>query len=117
MKLFRRLREIYQVIGIYPTLDENFKIKAKSVYVWIMMISYLVSTTSFLLYEAADVSEMADSFFQALTAFGISVQFLIQFCKTPSVLNLLNKFNEYIDKRKLRRKLSLPFYQNISAVS
>lgn len=65
-------------------------------FILIVLISYFAATFSYFLYDATDVIELTSTFFQSLTAIAIITNYLVHFWKTPAVLDLIEKFDEFI---------------------
>lgn len=97
MKLFQRLYKIYRFTGTYPSSQQNYTLNARNLFILLTLILYLAAIIAFILYEASNVRELAESFFEILTTFEAIVTFLVHFWKIPNVLVLIDKFNEHIE--------------------
>lgn len=108
MKSFQRLCKVYQLTGTYPSqLNQHHSINVRILIILLILTSYFSVTFSFFLFDTPDAMELANIFFQSISAIAYTVNFLVHFWKTPAVLDLIEKFDEFIAMSKCRERLDL----------
>lgn len=100
MKLFQQVRKIFQVLGIHPIQHgENTRINVRNMLIAGSMGSGGVLTAAYCLFQAKTVKEYGDSFYAAVTDFLTTMYFLTLFWKMEKLVKLIEKYEEFIQKR------------------
>lgn len=112
LKLFKFTLSVYQDMGILPTrLDQNRNsINRQNLTMIIPLVYYLVFGLAFLIFEAKTIPEAGISFYTVTTVLGCLTYFLINmFSNMPKIRNIIGKYEEFMEKRKLLGKFILIF--------
>lgn len=103
MEFFQTLCKIYRAIGIYPVQpNQYYSLNARNMMILILGAWFFVAIVLFILYDANNVVDFAELFFQALSAFICSIQFSLCFWQIPNILNLMKRFDEFVEISKFK---------------
>lgn len=101
IKLFRRIQKFYQILGIYPS-QENEKIlfNSRNLFILFFYVQLCISMAAFLILKAKTMQEYGATFFMFLTQFYVTLDFSILMWQMPNILSLITDFEEFIEKSK-----------------
>lgn len=117
MALFQTVQKIYKTMAIHPSLSQtnqfcslNYKIQ----FFLFINAQTLFASTAFLLFKANTVQSLADSFYVSLTHAVSLIHIIITMWKVADILQLIDKFQKFIEKRESKHFLLLSFlFENI----
>lgn len=103
MELFQFLRKMYRATGTHPLkIKQNYSLNVRNLFYSTSLILFCISTTAYLMVDATTVIELAETYFISLTTLAVTANFFVHFWKTSNALHLIAKFEEFIDRSKLK---------------
>ena len=77
MELFKFIREMYGMAGIYPPMpNKNCPYNLRNLFVLLILMLMLVLLVTYLLFKANSINELGDSFYVSISVF-LHLYFLI----------------------------------------
>lgn len=90
--------------GTYPSQnDQHHPFNARTLTILTVLILFFAATFSYFLFNATDVIELASIFFQCISAIGLFANFSVHFWKTAPALDLIGKFEAFIEMSKIQK--------------
>lgn len=100
--LFQSIQKYYQLLGIYPTLLNNkCSPNARNLMVLFCYVQYGISALAFFVMEAESVLEYGISFYTYISMLYCVYYFLILYKQMPKILQLIEQFEQFMDKSTL----------------
>lgn len=102
LKLFQLAQAYYKTLGIYPTKpNQKYAFDLTSFLILFILLVDFISTVTFFFFTAETAQENSDSFYVSSSTFNFIVCFVINFWKMSNILQLIGKYDEFIQKSKL----------------
>lgn len=105
MALFQTVQEVFKTMGIHPSLSQPDRFCWLNVKIYICLIiilQTLTASTAFFLFKANTIQSLADSFYVSLSHVAGLIYILITVWKVTDILLLIDQYEKFIQKRKLR---------------
>lgn len=101
MKLFQSLQTFYRMMGIYPSqTDKMPSFNFRNLFIPLNLLVLFILQIGFFLFKAKSIVERAETFYSSLTIIGCMMIFLLQFWEMTNILELIEKFEKFIEKSK-----------------
>lgn len=102
IKLFRWIRKMYRIIGIYPVSKskQNALTKWRKLIIFMSLMTMLTASNAFILFEAETTAERATGFSTSALVSAILVFFLILMLEVKNIIKLIRKFEDFVRKNK-----------------
>lgn len=102
LKLFQLTQIYYKTLGICPTKpNQKYAFNVTSFFILLIMLVDFVSTATFFFFKAETTQEYSDSFYISSSVFNFTVCFVINVWKMSNILELIGKYEEFVQKSKL----------------
>lgn len=102
LKLFQLAQVYYKTLGIYPTKpNQKYSFSATSFSILLIMAVDFISTATFFFLKAETTQEYSDSFYVSSSTFNFIICFAINVWKMSNILQLIGKYEEFVQKSKL----------------
>lgn len=106
IKLFQSVQKFNQMTGIYPSQpNQNYSFNWRSVAILLLFTLTFISSIAFIVIEAESIPEYAQSFYICITELCIAMDFIAMCCKMRNVLQLIETYEEFIEKSRVFRFL------------
>lgn len=106
VKFFMFIRESYAMVGIFPNhLQQTCSYNWRNFTALLFMSMMFVASTSFLLFQANSFQEFASAFYISITLLVNIVSFPTIIPNAADIFVLMEKFREFVEKRKCRENL------------
>lgn len=99
VKLFQFVQNSYHILGIHPLQQSNRFFSRKLFFTFF----YWVYTTSFFGYfllDSSDIGEYGQNFYRSMTILNATIDFSITIWQIPTILQLIEMCEKFIDKSK-----------------
>lgn len=101
IKLFQFLQKSYKTLGICPSQDhEGLAFNTRNVIFLFCYAQMFLSVLAFFIFKADTMLEYGNSFFMFETQFYIAMDFLVLMWRITNILELIEEFEEFIEKSK-----------------
>ena len=101
VKLFQSAQIYFIALGICPTKpNQKYAFNMTSFFVLFPMLLIFISTTTFFFLKAETIQEYSDTFYVSSTEFSFIVCFLVNIWKMTTILQLIEKYEEFVRKSK-----------------
>lgn len=100
MELFQTVRKLYQAMG-FQSSHRNLTFNWKIFFFICSPTMVGASTGAYFILKATTTIEYAESFFMCVTEFTGITAFLMALWKFDGILSVIDRFNDFIAKRKL----------------
>lgn len=101
IKLFHSVQKFNQTLGIHPSRpDQRYSFNFSSAIVLLLIVLTFISSVAYFLYKAKTIEEHVQTFYISLTALCITIDFLTMCWKMTNILQLIEKYEEFIKKSK-----------------
>lgn len=102
IKLFRNVRKFYRITGIYSPskLHQQHLSDVKSAFGLVSVGVFLISIILYFIFEANTTNEYGKSFSTFVSLLEGSVYFIVNLLKVKIILNLIKKFEDFIEMSK-----------------
>ena len=102
LKLLQFTQKLYEDMGVYPPKSNHFwhSINWRNASMFISLIQMLIFSLAFLIFEAETIVDAGSSFYVVNTELTCSIFFFINFHNLPIILNLIEKFEDFIEQSK-----------------
>lgn len=115
IKLFSAIRIYFEVIGFYapPQPNQNCELNRKNGFYIFTQAAMVVLVSGFLIFKATSAYEYAVCFYLSFAMANITLYCVLLFYKFGSIVELIEKNEEFIGKRKSKSLLNwcFIFYQ------
>lgn len=102
IKSFQFIQTIYQTSGIYtPQAKQYYSLNGKVLLILLSSLHFAIASFAYLIFEAESIGDMAYSYCLSLSLLLCFIFVMEYTLKIPNVLMLIEKFDEFIRKRKL----------------
>lgn len=113
LKSFQFTRNYYQLSGIYtPQANQDYSLNAKVLLNLFLFVAYVAAAFAYLLFEANSIGENAYSYCMSITLLWCTVLLTADTLKIPNILQLIEKYDEFIHKSK-SSVIFITFFWNI----
>lgn len=101
-KLFRWIRKLHKMAGIYPSSKSNqiFSSNCKKFIVLLAMLSLFISSFTYALFEADSTKDYAASLSVSIMVLTNVVFFLINMKEMKNIMKLVQKLEDFIEISK-----------------
>lgn len=102
INLFRWIRKMYRTIGIHPVSQsrQSSLSKLRKIIVFMSLVIMLTASNAFILFEAETTAEQAAGFTTSALVTAILVLFFIIMLKVEKIIELIRKFEDFVEKSK-----------------
>lgn len=99
IKLFRYVQKYYRTVGIHPpSKDHQYPpINGRNPFGLMLLICMIAATFGYFVFKASTIEEYGMSFFSSFYMVNILVLFIVNSLKIRSILNLIQKFEDFIE--------------------
>lgn len=103
MKVLQSICKFYENVGIKPPQpNKYYSFQWKHLICLLFLIQLFCTATAFILFEAKSVVEYAEAFFPSSTEVAAVICLTVSISKISTSLQLIEKFQEFIEKSKLK---------------
>lgn len=104
IKLFRSVQKFHQWTGIYPSEpNQSYSFDLRSAVILLSLILPCISSAIYFLFKTQTIAERAQMFYLSLTEICMIVNFVTMCLEMRNILQLIGKYEEFIQKRKCSR--------------
>lgn len=102
VKLFRRVRKLFEAMGFYPPPPPNQKCEfnVENVFYIAKNTWMFIPLTGFLIYKAKSYYEYSLSFYMNVVVLTMAVFCAVMIYKMGSIVKLIESFEEFVKNRK-----------------
>lgn len=102
LKLFQAVQKYFEAMGFYAPSQPNqiCPINRTNGFYIVAQVGMLISVSGFLIFKAKSAFESFNSIYVILTVLNMTIQFTVILHKMRSILNLIEEYQEFIEKRK-----------------
>lgn len=102
IKLFQSAQKYIRRLGIYPSQpNQSYSFNLKNAFSLSLLILMFIFRIAYFLYEAQTIAEHAQIFYLSVTEMALIVDFVTMCWKIGDILQLIEKFEQFIQKSKL----------------
>lgn len=110
IKSFQFTRNYYQTSGIYtPQANHSYSLNAKVLLNVFLFAALVTASFAYLLFKANSIGESAYSYCMSITLLWCTLLMTADTLKIPNILQLIEKYDEFIHKRKSAAIIALFF--------
>lgn len=103
IKLFQSMLKFCQMMGIHPTVaNQTYRFNGRNLTFLLSTAQVFTTTAAFFIFRAQTLQEHASTFHGFLTKFTMFIFVLIHTREMPNTLELIQKFEDFIEKRKYK---------------
>lgn len=118
IKFFCLTQIYFQTLGICPTNpNQKYSFNVTSFCILFSMILMITSTASFFFTKAETMEECLQSFYFSTTEFTFVMCFLVNIWKMPNILQLIGKYEEFIEKSESKDFIEMKCRKNFHNTS
>lgn len=100
--LFCYFREFCRLVGIYPPPADPWQLfNTTNISILISMVNVIISSFWFFLFDATSADEYSKSFYTSVAMLEMVAFFAVNLFKMQNILQLIRKFEDFIEMRKL----------------
>lgn len=102
IKLFCNVHKYFKAMGFYAPSQPNVycPVNRKNVFHMFAVTGSIIPPSGFLIFKAQSVYEYSNTFYVTVAMTTITVEYIVYFCKMRSIINLIEHFQDFIEKRK-----------------
>lgn len=101
MDLFKSVRKFYEIMGIHPPQpNQNRSFNLRNLFFLIPTVAVFFSSLCYFVFKPTSVLERTESVYIILTHLACTVNFIVSYRKIGTILFLIKKTNEFLDRSK-----------------
>lgn len=101
IKLFQSFQKFHQMLGVrLCESNQSYSFNYRSVVILLQIIFNLTSSTAYSLFKAKTIEERVQSVYVSITELSVMITFSTMCRKMTNILQLIQKFEEFIQKSK-----------------
>lgn len=106
IKLFRFVRNCFQMMGCIHPSNQNRSINLQNSFFFIPVLLMFSSTTGYIIFKATSILEYAATLYVSTTELAIMVNFMVTYLKIENILQLIEMMEKLIQQSKFQYKFN-----------